>query len=372
MPDDPEISERRSALAAKAEREIRLRNGEAEQRLHAVASNERTSAHFAAVRQAYMVAATFARRQHQCELVVADSRIKARELSRSTVFMRRRADYLQRAAEVHAHLHPELWDVVLRVVLSHQRSCPEVRSSFPCADCAPQLAQDIKVQRTKHVEPQATSVAEAAEPDNKQTSDIADTGEAQPERSGSTRADALLVAVSASTTARSSTAGLAWVTEDGQVGVAIDQAPTNIEASLIAIGRAVADLPDDLQLDVVIRNRQVRDRARWRLQRPRPVQPVAGHESSDAHDLLSQLWGQSPRVQIVNERATNAEQLAQAAAELSKVALAAVRGGRNARELRKEIDTVAARFGVEERKPLLPPNTQTHYAAVSRSNNGEF
>ncbi|MEV6659104.1 hypothetical protein [Nocardia fluminea] len=369
LPDDPLIAERRADLDAQAMREIRLRIGTAEQHLYSVERSERTSSHFAAVRDVYKLAAAFARRQHQGELIVSDSRIRARELSRSMTFMRRRADYLQRAAEVHAQLNPALWDSVLRAVLTHQRQCPEVRSSFPCAECTPQLAQTIKDERRTGSDepPKATAAGQIIE----QTSDVGRSNESPPERLVSTRVDAVLVAVSASTTARSSTVGLAWVTEDGQVGVAIDQSPTDLEAPLLAVGRAIADLPDDLSLDIVLRGRPTRARARGRLSVQGTAQS-ADMEGTDTLDLLDQLRGQSPRVRIVNEPGMDDDQLSQAAAELSKVALAAVRGGHSARELHKEIDTVAAKFGVEERKPLLAPTPEAQFVAVTRSTSGEF
>ncbi|MGW5923471.1 hypothetical protein ACWFPY_31155 [Nocardia fluminea] len=368
LPDDPLIAERRADLDAQAMREIRLRIGTAEQHLYSLERSERTSSHFAAVRDVYKLAATFARRQHQGELIVSDSRVRARELSRSMTFMRRRADYLQRAAEVYAQLNPALWDSVLRAVLTHQRHCPEVRSSFPCAECAPQLAQIIKDERRTGSDdpPKATAAGQIIE----QTSDGGRSNE-RPERLVLTRVDALLVAVSASTTARSSTVGLAWVTEDGQVGVAIDQSPTDIEAPLVAIGRAIADLPDDLSLDIVLRGRPTRARARGRLAAQGTAQ-LADMEGSDTLDLLDQLRGQSPRVRIINEPGIDDDQLSQAAAELAKVALAAVRGGHSARELHKEIDTVAAKFGVGERKPLLAPTPEAQFVAVTRSTSGEF
>ncbi|MFF4026361.1 hypothetical protein ACFYY5_26280 [Nocardia elegans] len=369
LPDDPLIAERRADLHAQAMREIRLRIGTAEQHLYSIERSERTSSHFAAVRDVYKSAATFARRQHQAELIVSDSRVRARELSRSMTFMRRRADYLQRAAEVHAQLNPALWDSVVRAVLTHQRHCPEVRSSFPCAKCAPLVAQTIKDERRTGSDgpPKVKAAGQIIE----QIRDVGRSNEPQPERLVSTRVDALLVAVSASTTARSSTVGLAWVTEDGQVGVAIDQSPTDLEAPLLAIGRAIADLPDDLSLDIVLRGRPTRARAHGRLSAQGTAQ-LADTEESDTLDLLDRLRGQSPRVRIVNESGMEDNQLSQAAAELSKVALAAVRGGHSARELHKEIDTVAAKFGVEQRKPLLAPTPEAQFVAVARSATGEF
>lgn len=153
LPDHPLIAERRLGLGGAAKQQARYRNGKAEERISTIPRERRTREHFHSLQQAYQRAGMLALRQKQSETALAASRLAALKLRRSPEFMRLRADYLQRAAELVAQRDPVLWQTVLGTVITHQRHCPEVSKAFPCAECAPELAKTIKNARALENEP---------------------------------------------------------------------------------------------------------------------------------------------------------------------------------------------------------------------------
>ncbi|MBA9002819.1 hypothetical protein [Thermomonospora cellulosilytica] len=375
LPDHPLIAERRLGLDGAAKQQARLRNGKAEERISRIPRERRTREHFHSLQQAYQRAGMLALRQKQSKATLAASRLAALKLRRSTQFMRLRADYLQRAAELAAQRDPALWQAVLGTVITHQRHCPEVSKAFPCAECAPELATAIKNARKpasapvpQQTPPAPESTPAVAHAEGHRASNPEPAAEGPSAAETRPRDDALLVAVSASANDRSSTVGLAWVAEDGQSGAATDHAGNLQEARLLALSRAVADQDDtDLPLDLIVTDDHTRQVAMQLLRQRRGQAPVVETEFPSVRDLLRYLVGQSGRVRVLSGQvAEHHAELVREATQLAKFALDSVRGGRTQRDLHREMEAIAERLGATEAVHFVSPHERAFDPVVRR------
>lgn len=378
LPDHPLVAESRLALEREATRQARHRIGQAEQRVSKVPLRQQTPASFKPLRRVYRTAGMLALRQRQARAILADAQILVRKACASAEFMQLRADYLQRAAEATAQREPALFQTVLGVVVQHQRDCPDVRSTFPCAECAPELAKAIKEGSrpdfAHHAPGNQLEGHPADSPSEMETKGQGDTSAAtegpvadyEPtEPPTPLREDALLVAVSASTSGRSSSVGLAWVTEVGEIGVATDLAGDATEAGTLALSRAVADLQStDLPLDIITTNDAAVNRARQLLAQRAGEQPSVASDLDDVPALLRYLVGRRGKVRVLSGTvAQEHAQLVEAASELAGVALGSVRGSSTEQDLKRKVQAVATRLEVHETELLAPPH---EYAAEPR------
>lgn len=364
LPDHPLIARRRVALDRPAMQRARYRNGKVEQQVANLSQQQRGYKQFESIRKVYHQAGILALRQRQAKALLSEYRVTVKKLSRSARFMKMRADYLQKAAELAAQRDPALWQTVLQAVVIHQQSCPEVGSHYPCRNCAPEIVALIKGKKRNKQEQPPTSKDPAADESQNETAETPAPepgNEARPEPPQvGPREEALLVAIAASANSKSSTVGLAWVTEDGQIGVANDIAPDLLEARTLAICRAIAELQStDQPLDIIVPDARARDRARWLLKRKRDDIPHA-EVSREVRAFLHHLTGQQGRIQILSPKDLQRDvNLVNASSELAKLALSSVRGGLSQRALQRKIDDMASKFGIHDAERLTSPRQAT-------------
>jgi hypothetical protein len=374
LPDHPAVATRRLTLVSAAEHQMHYRVGQVEERIGNLSPRDRTATYFRELRDAYERAGMLALRQRQSESATAELELQVKRLTRSPAFMQLRADCLQEAAAIAAKEKPDLWGAVLIAVVSHQRHCPEAKASFPCAECAPMLAKSITsagrapASVPKQPGPQATvdDVTIVERPN------VPPADQELPKPAAQLREDALIVAVNARANPRSTVVGLAWVSEDGQAGVATDHASSLREAQLLAICRAVADLQDTgLPIDVLSPNQQVTGDARLLLRQTSGQPPAIKSEIPGATDLLSYLVSRAGKIQVhTGSTHKEHEPLIEATRVLAKIALGVIRGDSSQKNLERKVSQVSERFSVSDSPRLLGPGESAASPTVRKDRDG--
>ncbi|MGI8335262.1 hypothetical protein ACRYCC_35380 [Actinomadura scrupuli] len=375
LPDHPAVATRRLTLASAAERQMRYRVGQVEERIGNLSPRDRTATYFRELREAYERAGMLALRQRQSESVTAELEFRVKRLVRGPVFMSLRADCLQEAAAIAAKEKPDLWGAVLIAVVSHQRHCPEAKASFPCAECAPMLAKSITSagRAPASVPKQPGHPATVDDVTIVERPNVPPADRELPKPAAQLREGALIVAVNAHANPRSTVVGLAWVSEDGQAGVATDHASSLREAQLLAICRAVADLQDTgLPIDILSPNQQVTGDARLLLRQTSGQPPAIKSEIPGATDLLNYLVSRAGKIQVHTAGSTHKkhEPLIEATRGLAKIALGVIRGDSSQKNLERKVSQVSERFSVSDSPRLLGPGESAASPTVRKDRDG--
>lgn len=355
LPVHPAIAARRLALGKALELQFRDRikkvEGEAQIRLR---QGGQTSKVFQDVQAIYRERGRFLAGQRLAEAELAKLRVALLRLFQSRDFIQKRASCLQKAARAMADDNPGLWETVLTEVEAHQKRCPESLRPFPCKDCAPEVAYFVRARLRQR----ATSDGPSGAVNAPGTSQAGGMRGQQP----APKEEPLVVAVGVRFGRETRMAGLAWVAEDGRVGVAVEETASPKEAARRAIGRAWSDLRSaDGPLLIVGPNTKAVRQARELLgTHGKPTPTVLPGFPPD-------LRGRSDRVTVIRGGFGPGSRHAASAARLAAQALAVVHGQSSREELAAEAKAVSEQLGGTGEIVMSLPGDEVLQAAAAKA-----